>query len=145
MKHEPEARDHGDPAATERAWELLGHATCTTASSGFAARVVAATRGEPIERPAAGFRWLRLAAPMAAAAALVIAFALSFLQPAGQPGGIVATNASADLVALARMEAAIDLLPEDADVADIDPAMLDLANIDDPSKIPEDQLLGLLY
>lgn len=145
MKTRIDSPNHTDNDAAARAWALLGHATRTSASPGFADRVAAAAHGLPISRPGPMFRWLRIGIPLAAAAAVVLALAPLLFDPVSPATGNPSSQASADFASLARLEAAIDLLPEDAEVADIDPAMLDLASIDDPAKIPEDQLLGLLY
>jgi hypothetical protein len=143
-----------DDAATRRAWELLGHASAPKISADFAAGVMTAAAKVPQEaRPSVILKFVRLGLPLAAAAALMLSLATNLFTP-DQPTatGVVqstepvpANGSSANLAELARMEAALSLLPEDPELAVLDPAVLELASIADPSEITDEQILGLLY
>lgn len=141
-----------DDAAARRAWELLGHASAPEISPGFAARVAATAAEVPQDpRPSVILKFARLGLPLAAAAALMLSLAGNLFSPARtESTGAVqsppaATDSSANLADLARMDAALSLLPEDLELAILDPGVLELASIDDPSQITEDHILGLLY
>lgn len=135
----------------ERAWQLLGHATPVPVSHGFAARIAALAARTPQDTlPSRWFLVARLGLPLAAAAALLLSVASNLLLPGpGQApslGGnapVAASSESGDLSNLARMEAALLLLPEDA--AALDATALELASVDDPTTLTDDQLFGLVY
>jgi len=126
-----------DPS-TESAWRLLAHATSTPGQPDFARRTVAAARGLPQDRPSSVL--VRLALPLAAAAALVLAVAYSLVRPVPP-----AEDPAVVLDQLARMEVALTRLPVDADDTDLDPAALRLVDVEDPANLTDDQLIALLY
>lgn len=138
-----------ESADTWRAWELLGRATPVPIPHGFAARMAAVAASTPQDaRPS---RWLaaaRLGLPLAAAAALLLSVASNLLLPGPTDTAtpaIAATTETGDLSNLARIEAALLLLPDDTESLTLDAAALELASIDDPSTLTDDQLFGLVY
>lgn len=139
-----------ESASTSRAWELLGHATPAPIPHGFAARVAAAAVRTPQEgRPSRWMAAVRLGLPLAAAAALLLSVASNLLLPGPAiQGGIAAAPAAAetsDLSNLARIEAALLLLPDDPEGLSLDDAAIELASVDDPTTLTDEQLFGLLY
>jgi hypothetical protein len=139
-----------ESAETGRAWELLGRATPAPVPHGFAARVAAIAASTPQDaRPS---RWLaaaRLGLPLAAAAALMLSVASNLLLPDPvAPAEVAApatTTESGDLTSLARIEAALLLLPDDAGDPTLDAAAIELASVDDPTTLTDEQLFGLVY
>jgi hypothetical protein len=125
-----------DPAA--RAWQLLGHASTVRPGEDFARRAAADAARTPQQAPANIIRWVRIAAPLAAAAAVAIAFAWPSLSPAP-----AASQDSLDR--LARIEAALSSLPEDPDLEGIHPSAVLLATLEDPSQLTDEQFVALLY
>lgn len=127
-----------DPS-TERAWQLLAHATSTQPGQpDFARRTAAVARGLRQDRPPSVL--IRLALPLAAAAALVLAVAYSLVRPVPP-----AEDPAVALDQLARMEVALTRLPVDADDTELDPAALRLVDVEDPASLTDDQLIAILY
>ena len=138
-----------EPVGTQRAWELIGRATPTPVTHGFAARLAAlAVRTPQDARPSHWLAAARLGLPLAAAAALLLSVASNLLLPGpatpAEPA-VIASTENGDLASLARIEAALLLLPEDTDGLTIDAAALELASVDDPTTLTDDQLFGLVY
>ncbi|MFM7182921.1 MAG: hypothetical protein ACKO2G_15870 [Verrucomicrobiales bacterium] len=138
-----------ESAGIRRAWELLGRATPTPVPHGFAARMGALAARTPQDgRPS---RWLaaaRLGLPLAAAAALLLSVGSNLLLPDPvDPVAVAAvqTTESNDLASLARIEAALLLMPDDAEDPNLDAAAIELASVDDPTTLTDEQLFGLLY
>ena len=128
---------------TDRAWQLLGYATRTPGRPDFARLTAEAVRGLPQDRPVSTI--FRLAMPLAAAAALVLAVSYSLTRPIAPPVAEDPAVASAQLDQLARMEVALTRLPADADDTDLDPKALRLVDVEDPAKLTDDQLIAILY
>ena len=156
MKHDADNRPSSGPsresAEIGRAWGLLGRATPAPVPHGFAARVAAVAARTP--QDAVPSRWLaaaRLGLPLAAAAALLLSVASNLLLPDPvAPVDLAATAApavaeSGDLTGLARIEAALLLLPDDAGDPALDAAAIELASVDDPTTLTDEQLFGLVY
>lgn len=124
---------------TERAWQLLAHATRTQPTRpDFARRTAAAARSLRQERSPSVL--IRLAMPLAAAAALVLAVAYSLVRPVPP-----AEDPIVALDQLARVEIALARLPVDADDTELDPAALRLVDVEDPASLTDDQLIAILY
>jgi hypothetical protein len=148
--HRPSSGSSPEAPDLRRAWDLLGRATPAPVPHGFAARVAALAARTPQEaRPS---RWLaaaRLGLPLAAAAALLLSVATNLLLPdtvaPQETVAVPSTTENGDLTRLARLEAALLLLPDDAEDPILDDAALELASVDDPATLTDEQLFGLVY